>query len=131
MLQAGSRVWFTSSTNKDGSIQEFNEDCAHPITCLLHASPRSYHDSLFTYDLSDINAVSAELGIPWEFSKDQPFGPSTIYIGFKWHLDKRHVKLTPEKRDKYLCMIDKWEQRHKHCLSDVSKLYGKLLHTAV
>jgi hypothetical protein len=130
MQQTGSRLWFAGVTNEDGSVQEFSETCVHPITDLSRVSPRSNHDALFTYSIADIDTTSTELGIPWEISKDQPFGPSTTYIGFKWHLDQRIVELSPEKCEKYLRAIDEWEQRPTHRLEDVTKLYGKLLHTA-
>ena len=126
----GGRIWFQGTQLQDGSHEEFNEDCSQPIANHAHASPRSDHDALFTYALSDINALSDELGIPWETSKDQPFAHSTIYIGFIWNLQDKTVSLTPTKLEKYLRAIDEWNARATHTLEDVQKIYGKLLHTA-
>jgi hypothetical protein len=91
---------------------------------------RSNRDSLFTYSFEDIDQISLMLGIPWETSKDQPFGRSTTYIGFVWDLQAHTVSLSPDKQKKYLRAINTWNERHTHVLEDVQKLYGKLLHTA-
>jgi len=58
--------------------------------------------------MADIDSISATLGIPWEVSKDQPFSPTTTYIGFVWNLQERTVKLSPEKATKYLRSIEDW-----------------------
>jgi hypothetical protein len=127
--QTGGRIWFGGRTLDDGSVEEFSEDCSFPIKDLSRSSPRSDHDKLFTYNLSDIDAISAELGIPWEISKDQPFHSSTTYIGLLWDLDSRTVTLSPSKLNKYLLAIHTWRKHPIHCLQDVQELYGKLLHT--
>jgi len=80
--------------------------------------------------MTDIDDISDTLGIPWETSKDQPFGPTTTYIGFVWDLQERTVKLSQGKADKYLKSITEWQSRPTHLLEDAQKLYGKLLHTA-
>ena len=64
--------------------------------------------SPFTYSLNHINAISEKLGIPWEHSKDQPFGPSFTYLGFHWNLDDRQVALTDHKQAKYIQAITEW-----------------------
>jgi hypothetical protein len=84
--QTGSRVWFGGRTFDNDCIEEFSEDCSRPIVDLSGNSPRSDHDRLFTHNLQDIDEASKVLGIVWEESKDQPFGPSTIYIRFEWDL---------------------------------------------
>lgn len=127
--QSGSHIWFSGSSNPDGSTDEFSEDVSHPIRDLSHSSPRSPHDACFTYSMADIDDVSHELGIPWELSKDQPFSSSTMYIGFLWWLNDHTVELSPEKCQKYLIAINNWWQHPTHRLEDVQKLYGKLLHT--
>jgi hypothetical protein len=43
-------------------------------------------DQRYTYNFDDINKISEELSIPWERTKDIPFGPSTTYISFDWDL---------------------------------------------
>jgi hypothetical protein len=84
-----------------------------------------------TYCLDDVDRVSADLGIPWEHSKDKPFATSTIYIGLVWDLSARTVALSMEKKEKYLAAIDAWSSSPVHTLEDVQKLYGKLLHACL
>jgi len=129
LITSGSRIWFKGSMHDDGSCDEFSEDCSFPIRDLSAASSRSRHDQLFTYNFDDIDSISDSLGIPWEKSKDQPFGSTTIYIGFLWDITNRRVSLTPPKINKYLTAIQTWQSRPSHVLQDVRELYGKLLHT--
>ena len=126
----GGRIWFEGHATADGNTEEFNEDCSAPIQDLSHISPRCKHNATFSYSLTDIDRLSEILGIPWETSKDQPFGPTTTYIGFVWDLKERTVKLSQEKADKYLRAIEEWQSCPTHRLDEVQKLYGKLLHTA-
>ena len=130
MRQSGSRIWFPGPELRGGTHEEFNEDCASPIKDLSGNSTRSPHDCLFTYNLQDIDDASETLGIPWDRTKDQPFGTSTVYIGFKWDLETRTVSLASGKVDKYLHAINEWNNRNTHVLKDVQLLYGKLLHAA-
>ena len=113
---------------KDNTLEEFDEDCRFPCRDLSHQSPRSAEDSRFTYNFDDIDQISDQLGIPWDHSKDQPFQPSTTYIGFEWNLSMLRVSLSPSKKDKYICAISEWKTRSSHVLKDIEKLYGKLLH---
>ena len=129
-MSQGSRIWYQGCPLQDGSFKEFNKNCTCPISDLNDTTPRSQQDSRFTYAITDIDHISDALGIPWERSKDQPFSSSTVYIGFLWNLDMRTISLSPEKIDKYLCAISKWNDRSTHVLEDVQKLYGKLLHTS-
>ena len=126
----GSRNFFRGRLLQDGSHEEFNENCAHPIRDLSRNSPRSEHDAVFTYNLDDIDNISFSLGIPWETSKDQPFDYTTTYIGFVWNIRDRSVSLSPQKTKKYIEAIHEWNARPAHCLDQVQKLYGKLLHTS-
>ena len=126
--QSGSCLWFAGISPSDGLIEEFNENCSFPLIDQSRHSPRSEYDKLFTYALEDIDAISAELGIPWKKSKDQPFAPTTIYIGFRWDLCAMTVALAPVKVDKYLAAINEWLNRSTHVLKDAQGLYGKLLH---
>ena len=82
----GGCIWFNGHTAIDGNVEEFNENCSTCIQDLSHSSPRSEHDAAFSYNIADIDATSDILGIPWEASKDQLFGPTTTYIGFIWDL---------------------------------------------
>ena len=58
-----SRIWYDGITNQDGLREEFNEDCSTPIEDLPDRSHRSKEDILFTYNITDIDAISDILGI--------------------------------------------------------------------
>ena len=126
----GSQIYFSGTLREDGTTEEFSEDCSHPIKDLTTNSMRSCEDEQFSYNLSDIDEISAKLGIPWEITKDQPFANSTIYIGFVWDLKACTVALSPAKIDKYTKAIQDWLSRTRHNLKHVQELYGKLLHAA-
>jgi hypothetical protein len=126
--QTRSRLWYGGRTLDDGSIEEFSEDCSQPLKDLSDNSPRSEHDRLFGYNLQDINDESTLLGILWQFSKDQPFAQSTIYIGFHWDLALRIVSLSQPKVSKYLMAIHSWRKKQTHMLQEVLELYSKLMH---
>lgn len=128
MRQSGARLWFGDTCLETGKLEELSEDCSKPLQDLSSRSPRSKHDKLFTFNLQDVNETSDDLGIIWELLKDQPFAPSTIYIGFLWDIARRTVSLSTMKVDKYLAAIAKWKKRPAHVLQDVQELYGKLLH---
>ena len=85
---------------------------------------------LHTYNITDIDEISRELGIPWETSKDQPCTASTICIGFVWNLEQRTGTLSPTKTEKYINEINDWLARWAHTLKHVQELYRKLLHAA-
>ena len=104
----GGRIWYGGHTAADGITEEFNEDCSSPVQDWSCISPRSEHDATFSYNMADIDSISATLGILWEVSKDQPFGPTMTYIRFFWNLQERTVKLSPEKATKYLRSIEDW-----------------------
>ena len=116
------RIWYSGFKHPDGTIEEFNEDCGFPIRDLLSRSPQSKEDAHFTYNIMDIDKVSHKPGIPWETSKDQPFAPSTTYIGFIWDLEQRTVTLSPAKTDKYVNEIREWLDRQAHTLKHVQEL---------
>ena len=78
--------------------------------------------------MADIDALSNDLGIPWETEKDIPFSDVAPFIGFSWDLTNRTVCLPQSKKEKYLQAIQEWESKPKHVLDEVQKLYGKLLH---
>ena len=130
-VQEGGRLWFGGRIFDDGTLNEHVEDCMFPCRDLSLQSPRSAEDSLYAYNFDDIDKLSSVLGIPWEKSKDLPFDFSTSYIGFQWDLESRSVSLSPRKRLKYASSIDEWLMRPRHNLSDVQKLYGRLLHACL
>jgi hypothetical protein len=121
----GGRWWYHAGDLPDGRLIVCDEDMAFPIKDLSGASPRSAHDATFTYNMDDINRVAAHLGIPWEESKDIPFGS---YIGLEWNITQRTVALPDDKREKYMAAIADWESRTPHTLREVQSLHGKLLH---
>ena len=78
--------------------------------------------------MADIDALSNELGIPWEKTKDIPFSTLIPFIGFLWDLNTCMVSLLDSRKEKYLQTILDWEAKPRHTLDEVQKLYGKLLH---
>ena len=129
--QEGGRVWYGGKELPSGHPEEFNEECSMPLQDWANASSRAAEDQPFAYADEDINQISERLGIRWEPSKTIPFGPEVPYLGFHWDLRNRVVHLCEEKKAKYLATIAEWEQRKKHNLLEVQKLYGKLLHAAL
>ena len=124
--QQGGRLWAGRGPRPDGQIEEFDEDMSFPVQDL--AADRSHG---YTYDLSDIDRISHQLGIPWERSKDVEFSSSFPFIGFTWDIERKTVSLRPEKKDKYLLAIAEWKKLRTHTLGEVQKLYGKLLHATL
>jgi len=61
--------------------------------------------------MADINALSDELGIPWEKTKHIPFSATVPFIGFLWDLTTRTVSLSEGKKEKYLEAILEWETK--------------------
>lgn len=80
--QTGGRAWYGRKILKDGTLEEFIENCRFPLHNLSKSSPRSHHDAQFTYNFTNINDLSSLLGIPLEHQKDLPFNFSMTYIGF-------------------------------------------------
>ena len=127
----GGRIWFQGHPMPSGRPAEFDEDMHAELRDLSTTSPRSEHDTLYTYCLADIDDVADELGIPWERSKDLDFAAVFPYIGFLWNLEDNRVSIPPAKKEKYLAAIDDWASSTKHTLADTQKLYGKLLHACL
>lgn len=130
LVISGGRKWYKGATMPNGSAEEFDEDTRFPIQDLSQRSPRSKEDETFSYCTADIDALSSEMGIPWEPAKDIPFCSTPPFTGFIWNLDERTVDLSTEKRVKYLHAIAEWESKRTHTLREVQKIYGKLLHAA-
>jgi hypothetical protein len=105
----------------DGRPEEFDEDLSATLLDLSTSSLRSADDANFSYASTDIDNISEQLGIPWEKSKDIPFGFSVPFIGFLWDLPSQTVSITNKKKAKYLVAIEEWEARRTH----------KLLHTSL
>ena len=83
------------------------------------------------YANKDIDQISQHLSICWEHSKTVPFSSEVPYLGFCWDLHNWAVHLREEKKAKYLAAITEWDQRKKHNLLKVQKLYRKFLHAAL
>ena len=130
-IHEGGRLWYGGHFFPDGTLDKHVEDCSFPCLNLSTSSPRSAEDSLYAYNFDDIDRLSVVLGIPWEKSKDLHFACSTTYIGFQWDLVSLTVSLSSEKRQKYALSIKEWLLRPRHALSDVQKLYGRLLHASL
>ena len=130
-IHSGGRYWYCGATMPDGHPEEFDEDASFPIADLSRSWRRSPADAEFSCCMSDIDRLSAVLGIPWEASKDIPFASEFPYFGFWWSLDTYSVSLPDKKKAKYLGAVSSWELRSSHTLPDVQKLYGKLLHACL
>jgi hypothetical protein len=128
---SGGRRWYGEGSGRDGLGFEAVEDFSYPLQDWSGRSERSMEDARFSYNISDIDVVSAELGIPWEATKDTPFGSVVTYIGLVWDMDRRVVGLATAKREKYLGGISEWQSRRTHTLEDVQQLYGRLLHATL
>jgi hypothetical protein len=125
----GGRLWFRGADWPDGSFEEFDDSCQHPIKALPASDQASNPDAVFAYTLEHVDTISERLGIPWERSKDQPFGSSFTYLGFLWDINNKLVSLTERKQEKYCQAIKDWNQSARHTLKETEKLHGKLLHT--
>jgi hypothetical protein len=128
---SGGCFWFGGDLLPDDRVEEFDEDMVFPILDLSFQSPRSAHDGLFTYNLSDVDRISDALGYPWELSKDVPFANKVPFTGFIWDLTQKTVALDSKKQEKYLLAIDTWHTSRTHTLEEVQKLCGKLRHTSL
>ena len=122
----GGRLLFKGPEWPDGFIEEFDDSCQLPIKS-FPTSPQEF-DAPFAYTIDHIDAISDQLGIPWERSKDQPFSPHFTYLGFLWNIDDKLVSLTDRKREKYCQAIRDWNKSTRHPLQETEKLHGKLLH---
>ena len=93
----------TSPRPQKGKVFRLHQPCLPHQSFLLAC--RSEEDSRYTYCMADIDALSDELGIPWEKSKDIPFSTTVPFIGFLWDLDARTVSISDSRKEKYLQAI--------------------------
>lgn len=126
----GGRIWYSGALLPDDSREEFTEPCEFPLQDLSGQSTRSAEDALYTYCFADVDALSADLGYIWNLDKDVPFSTTVPFTGFEWHLESRTVSIAATKREKYRAAIAAFVAERRHNLSDVRKLYGKLLHAS-
>ena len=54
----GGRIWFGGRTFKDGTLEEWDEDCVFPCRDLSNLSARSTEDALYTYNFNNIDTLS-------------------------------------------------------------------------
>ena len=74
----GGRWWYHAGYLADSHVVESDKDMASPIKDLSNTSPRPTQDAEFTYCIDDIDRIVSHLGIPWEKSKDTPFGTQVL-----------------------------------------------------
>lgn len=129
--QTGGRLWYGGAIFEDGTVEEFDEDCQFTCQDLASQARRLPESDEYAYNFADIDKVSEKLGIPWEVSKDVPFGFQVTYIRFDWDLQTRSVVLGLRKKEKYIAAILEWQSHKTHQLNDVERLYGKLLHACL
>lgn len=114
----------------NGQTEEFAEDMSQPLRDL--SSWRTDSGGLgYAYSMADVDDISSRLGVPWERSKDVPFGKVVPFIGFDWDLERKTVSLQDAKKTKYLSAVVEWRREQTHTLQDAQRLYGKLLHTCL
>ena len=128
--RSGGRIWYNGPLLPDGSHAEFEDDMCFPIRDLSTRSPRSPEDACFTSNLTDVDFVTSQLGIPWQAEKDIPFSHVFPFTGFLWNLKSRTVTIIDTKREKYHRALTEWKSSRVHALLEVQKLYGKLLHAS-
>lgn len=129
-LQKGGRIWFRGELLPNDHAEEFAEDMSLPLRDLSSRREQTTNPE-HAYSMDDVDEISAKLGIPWERSKDVPFGKVVPFIGFDWNLENKTVSLQEKKKNKYSDAVEEWRRRKSHTLEDVQKLYGKLLHTCL
>jgi hypothetical protein len=125
MLQSGGRLWYKGRERGETGADHYAEDLSRPIKRIVD-NPSD--GSVYPYGVNEINEITGPLGIPWEATKDVPFGRTVPFVGFSWDLERKRVSLPDTKKEKYGMAIREWEQRTTHTLEDARKLYGKLLY---
>jgi hypothetical protein len=105
--QSGSRLWYYGENMPDDLPAEFDEDTSCALRDWSFDSAHSGLDSVFSYCNADIDALSEQLGIPWESSKTIPFSNVVPVLGFQWNISEKTVEITKEKKDKYKSAIEK------------------------
>ena len=56
--QEGGRIWFGGWRLEDGTLDEFDEECAFPCKDLSGLSACSADDAIYTYNFDDIDVIS-------------------------------------------------------------------------
>jgi hypothetical protein len=85
----------------------------------------------FSYALSDIYDLAAQLGWPWKESKTRPFSVEFKYLGFLWNLSSKTVQIPDSKKLRYLIKLQPWIQDQKFTRKDAESLLGTLVHCSL
>ena len=105
-LQRGGRHWYKGSDLPSDLAEAFAKDMAEPLKD-LSTGHEDLENGEQCYLTEDIDEISSRLGIPWEKSKDIPFGPKVPFIGFDWDLEAKTVSLQSKKKEKYVNAVAK------------------------
>jgi hypothetical protein len=86
---------------------------------------------VFSYGLSDIYDLAAQLGWPWKDSKTRPFAFEFRYLGFLWNLTTKTVQIPDPKKQRYLAKIALWTPDQRFSRKDAESLLGTLVHCSL
>jgi hypothetical protein len=86
---------------------------------------------IFSYSLSDIYTLAAQLGWPWKESKTRPFAVEFKYLGFLWNLSTKTVQIPDSKKQRYLTKISPWVSDQKFSRKDAESVLGTLVHCSL
>lgn len=91
--RSGGVLWFQGSTLPDGRVEKLAEDYSFPL--VDHKTTAS-EDVGFAYGMTDIDAISDDLGLVWELLKDAPFSTRVLQrISFPPSIAPIHAVLLP------------------------------------
>jgi len=127
----GSHLWYSSSLFSNGTLKQFDEDRQFSLLDLSESSLHPDADMPYAYNISDIENISYQLGIPWESSKDIPISFCPTFIGLIWDLQHLPVEIMLTKWEKYLMAIMTWTMSTTYTLQQVQQFYLKLLHSCL
>ena len=85
----------------------------------------------FSYSLSDIYNLAAQLGWPWKKSKTKPFSVEFTYLGFLWNLSSKTVQIPESKKLRYLIKLEPWTHGQKFSRKDAESILGTLVHCSL
>jgi hypothetical protein len=86
---------------------------------------------IFSYSLSDIYNLAAQLGWPWKESKTRPFSSEFKYLGFTWDLSTRSVQVPLSKKVRYVSKLEPWIPGQKFSQKEVESVLGTLVHCSL
>jgi hypothetical protein len=86
---------------------------------------------IFSYSLSEIYGLAAQLGWPWKESKTRPFAVEFLYLGFLWDLSTKMVQIPDPKKLRYLAKLQLWTPDQKFSRKDAESVLGTLVHCSL